>query len=167
MKYHVGQYILYRGSGVCKIEAIGRVPFSPDTAREYYTLRPPFTTCNERIYAPISAEQNMKNIMTKEEARAQMEALKSMHVRPFSAKKTQLLAEHYQELLSACEVDKHLQLFKEICLKEKSAPQRGKKLAETERRFKQKTERRLSEEFAIALNEAPAVCTEQLYQKLQ
>ena len=52
MKYDVGQYVMYRNNGVCRIEAIGKLGFLQNSDEEYYTLRPPFTTSDEHSYVP-------------------------------------------------------------------------------------------------------------------
>ena len=166
MKYHIGQYIMYRSKGVCKIEAIGKIHFSPDTGKEYYTLRPPFTTSDERIYVPVNAEDAIKNIMTTEEAFSYLQTLKKLQIRPSRSTKMPLLTTHYQELLSASDVSKHLQLFKELYKKETIAAEKGKKLGEIDRQFKKKVEHLLGEEFAIVLNESPETSVKRLYTAL-
>ncbi len=163
MKYHIGQYIMYGNTGVCRIEAIGKLKFLPGCEKEYYTLRPPFTTTNERIYIPVKAEEELKMAMTQDEAVEQLVCLKKMQIKPSRSTKVSLLEAHYRELLSANDVEKHLQLFKEICEKEEQTMEKGRKLGETERRFKRKVEHLLSEEFAVALNESSASSTKRLY----
>ena len=167
MKYHIGQYIIYKNRGICKIENIGKLQFLVNNSKEYYTLRPPFTTCNERFYIPVNIEVDMRKAITQSEAYQYLEKLKKMEVKPSRAVKRVWLTAHYQELLLADDINKQLQLYKEICQKEKDAIEKGKNLGETDRQFKAKVEKLLSEEFAVALDETPAASRERLYQTLQ
>lgn len=167
MRYHIGQYVVYKNRGVCKIENVGNLQFLINNKEEYYTLRPPFTHCSERIYIPVNTDVHMRNTITRNEAYQYLEKLKKMEVTPSHSAKTAWLTAHYQELLFADDINKRLQLYKEICQKERSAEEKGKKLGETDRRFKGKVERLLSEEFAVALNEAPELSKKRLYMTLQ
>lgn len=38
--YQIGQCIVYRNVGVCRVEAIGKLGFTSDKDKEYYTLQP-------------------------------------------------------------------------------------------------------------------------------
>lgn len=162
MRYHIGQYIMYRNRGICKVENIGKVDFSKSN-QEYYTLRPPFTTCNERIYVPVHTNVHMRTAMTPKEAYTYLSKLKQMNTKPCPSTKTTYLTAHYQGLLSSDDINAHLQLFKEIYQKEVSAREKGKKLGETDKRFRAKVEQLLSEELAIAFNESPDLSIERLY----
>lgn len=166
MRYHIGQYIIYRNRGICKVENIGKIDFSKSN-QDYYTLRPPFTTCNERIYVPVHTDEHMRTAMTPKEAYTYLSELKQMNTKPCRSAKTTLLTAHYQGLLSSDDINAHLKLFKEICQKEVIAKEKGKKLGETDKRFRTKVEQLLSEELAIALNESPEVSKERLYAALQ
>ena len=167
VKYRIGQYIIYKNRGICEIENIGKLQFLVNNNKEYYTLRPPFTTCNERFYIPVNTDMNMRNAITQNEAYQYLEKLKKMEVKPSREAKRVWLTAHYQELLLANDINKQLQLYKEIYQKEKDAVEKGKNLGETDRQFKTKVEQILSEEFAIALDETPAASKERLHKALQ
>ena len=49
MKYDVGQYVMYRNNGVCRIEAIGKLGFLQNSDKEYYTLQIGRASCRERV----------------------------------------------------------------------------------------------------------------------
>ena len=152
MKYDVGQYVMYRNNGVCRIEAIGKLGFLQNSDEEYYTLRPPFTTSDEHSYVP-----------TKEEAYTYLDRLNQLEVSPSGIKKRQELVSYYHELLSAEGLNGRLRLLKELSLKEQTEQKRGKRLTTTDEQYKRKTEQLLAEEFAVALEESPEQAKEQLY----
>ena len=167
MKYQIGQYIMYGSRGVCRVEDIGTPKFLADAGKEYYTLRPPFTTSDERIYVPVNTDVHMESVMTSEEALHYLENLRKMRVRPLQSSKKQLLTDHYQRLLSNCDANSHLQLLKELRQKERTAAEKGKKLGITERQFQKKAERLVSEEFAVALHESPEDSAKRLSMALE
>lgn len=130
--------------------------FSPGAERTYYTLRPSFSDSSERVYVPVEkADASLKNVMTEKEAQTYLENFGKMQVKPTLTNKAPMLAAHYRELLSSCNVSDHLRLYKEIYEKEALAVKNGKKIGATEQQFMKKVTHLLSEEFAIALHESP------------
>lgn len=166
MRYRVGQCVLYRNSGVYKIEAVGRVTFQRGYGEDYYTLCPYYGKGREHVYIPVSAQQFMRRSMTEEQARGCLMELRHMKVENFRYTKPSFLLPHYQALFAEYDINSHLRLFKEICQKEKRLRERDRKLCETDKRFKRDVENLLSEEFAVALNETPEQAKEKLYQAL-
>lgn len=153
--FRIGQYIVYSNFGICRVEAIGKLNFIHNTQKEYYTLRPPYTTSNERIYVPVNSSVFMRNAITREEAFFYLDHLKDMEVKVVQSKKPGFLAAHYQELINTSDINGYLRLFKEIYQKEKLMKNCGKKLGQVDLRFYQLAERMLSKEFSIALQETP------------
>ena len=89
--------------------------FSPGAERTYYTLRPSFSDSSERVYVPVEkADASLKNVMTEKEAQTYLENFGKMQVKPTLTNKAPMLAAHYRELLSSCNVSDHLRLYKEI-----------------------------------------------------
>ena len=163
MKYDVGQYVMYRNNGVCRIEAIGKLGFLQNSDEDYYTLRPPFTTSDEHSYVPTKEEEYLRSVITRQEAYTYLDRLNQLEVSPSGIKKRQELVSYYHELLSAEGLNGRLRLLKELSLKEQTEQNRGKRLTTTDEQYKRKTEQLLSEEFAVALEESPEQAKEQLY----
>lgn len=101
MKYDVGQYVMYRNNGVCRIEAIGKLGFLQNSDEEYYTLRPPFTTSDEHSYVPTKEEEYLRSVITRQEAYTYLDRLNQLEASPSGIKKRQELVSYYHELLSA------------------------------------------------------------------
>ena len=72
----IGQYVMYSYSGICRVEAIGTLSFTNDSQKEYYTLRPSYTTTNEKIYVSVNTSAFMREVITREEAFLYLEYLK-------------------------------------------------------------------------------------------
>lgn len=167
MKYNVGQYVMYRSNGVCRVEAVGKLRFLQNSGGDYYTLRSPFAPGDGCSYIPTEKESCLRAIITPDEAREYLGELAEMPVKPCGEKKHQLLVSHYQELLSSSDLSEHLRLLKEIGMKDKAERGKGRKLSATDEQYKRKVEQLLSEEFAVALNETPAASKERLYAALE
>lgn len=159
----VGQYIVYGNSGICRVEAVGTPGFMKNSPKEYYTLRPFYTTNNTRIYVPVNTGVYMRSAITSDEALQYLDYLKNMEVKVFRAPKQNLLAEHYRELIAQQDISGYLRLFKEVCYKEKLAKNSGKKLGQVDLHFYKLAERILSEEFSIVLQETPDCSKKRLY----
>lgn len=65
--FRVGEHVMYRNIGICEVEAIGKIGFSSDKEKEYYTLRPLCATNNSRFYVPVGASASMRNIISRQE----------------------------------------------------------------------------------------------------
>lgn len=163
MMYQVGDYIMYKNNGIYTVEAIGKLSFSADKEKEYYTLRPLHTSGNAHIYVPVDTNIFMRNVITKQEAQQYLIELKRLQPKPFYSKKSSLLAAHYDGLLAKYNIEVQLSLFKELCLKEKKIRENGKKLGQLETNYKTQLEQLLSDEFAYALSEAPDLSRKRLY----
>ena len=148
--YIIGDYVVYRGQNVCKIEEICRPTFETDKTKEYYKLSPAFDNPNDTtIYVPVDTTDGLRHLIQREDAELALNESAGNKAAPFQAKKPQLLAMHYNELLAKGDPKSCLTLLKEISAKEKSTP---KKVNEIDLRFKKKTEKLLTEEFSLVLN---------------
>lgn len=58
----------------------------------------------------------------------------------------------------------HLTLYKELCQKEKTAKENGKRFGQLDSNYKNQVEKLLSDEFSCALGEAPETTKERLHQ---
>ena len=161
--YQIGQCIVYRNVGVCRVEAIGKFGFTSDKDKEYYTLQPLNANGNAKIYVPVDKDTFMRNVITKDEVYEYLNKLQTMQIEPFTAKKTVQLTEHYRELLDDYDIEQHLKLFKEISQKEEKARKNGKKLGQLDTNYKNQSLHLLVDEFSYALNETQEASKKRLY----
>ena len=164
--FRIGEHVMYRNIGICEVEAIGKIGFSLDKEKDYYTLRPLCATNNSRFYVSVGASTSMRNIISRQEAYQYLAELESMQTKPFCAAKQTQLTAHYDELLTKYDVTDHLILFKELCQKEKKVKESGKKFGQRESVYKNQVEKLLIDEFAYALGETPGASKERLYKAL-
>lgn len=166
MDYQVGQYVMYRNSGVCQIQAIGTLDFLKNKEKKYYTLCRPFSTNEERNYIPVGGEKCVRAVLTAEDIHKMFARLKQSDMKPYNTKKRNLLVAHYQELLNSGDLSQELRLLKEIYLKAKELQAKGKKLSSTDLEYQKKAEQLACEEISIAFGESRASAKEHLYSAL-
>lgn len=159
----IGQYIMYSYSGICRVEAIGTLSFTNDSQKEYYTLRPSYTTTNAKIYVSVNTSAFMREVITREEAFLYLEYLKNMKVKVYRPKKQHVLKTYYQEVIAVQDITGYLRLLKEISQKERLVKKSGKKLGEVDLKFYRLAERMLSEELSIVLKESLESSKKRLY----
>ena len=66
--FQVGEYVVCGSRAVCRVEAIGPLRFKECGGGEYYTLCPPFTSSEEKIYVPVDTALPIRRIVTGREA---------------------------------------------------------------------------------------------------
>lgn len=76
--YHVGELIVYGGTGVCRVEAV-ETPQQrgPEAGRQYYLLKPLYQDGTIRI--PVDSKVFMRPVISRQEAEALIDAIPGMH----------------------------------------------------------------------------------------
>ena len=98
--YQIGDYVVYGGSGVCQVMAVGTPASSAcDRHRAYYTLRPLAST--ETIYVPVDTHVSIRPVLTRQEADALILQLPGLPECPVDTKNPQLRSHAYQESFRA------------------------------------------------------------------
>ncbi len=150
--YNINDYVIYSLLQVCRIENLETPSFESDSSKLYYKLVPAFDDkSNTTIYVPVHSVDRLRPLFPKEQVQTALHAYPTLSPTPFTAKKPPQLTAHYQELLLSQDVLQYLTLLKEVRLKE----QNSKKLNEIDVRYRAKTEKLLSEEFALVLGSTP------------
>ena len=162
--YQVGEHVMYRNNGICTVEAVGKTSFSEKSGLDYYTLRPVYENDKSRFYVPVKADQFIRTAITKEETYQCLTELARLQTKPFCSKRPTELAEHYDKLLIGNDMIDHLTLYKELCQKEKTAKETGKRFGQLDSNYKNQVEKLLSDEFSCALGEAQETTKERLHQ---
>lgn len=164
--YQVGECIMYKNIGICIVEDIGKLSFSAEKEKDYYTLRPLHGNSNSRIYVPVDTEVFMRNAITRQEASRYLTELEKMQTKPFCAKRTTQLKAYYDGLLTKHDLTERLRVFKELCQKEKKVKANGKKFGQLETGYKNHLETLLADEFSCALDETVEASKQRLYKAL-
>ncbi|MBM6924334.1 CarD family transcriptional regulator [Pseudoflavonifractor phocaeensis] len=147
--FQVGDLIVYSGSGVCRVMAVGQQTARTGTQRTYYTLRPLQGT--EIIYAPVDSSVSMRPALTRGEADALIRRLPTIQAAAVTGTNAQLLNHSYQALFQSNSCTDLVGLLKCIHGKDIAARKQGKRPGKVEERYRKRAEELLYGELSAAL----------------
>ena len=166
--YHVGDYVVYGNSGVCRVAAVG-APDCPrvDPARNYYTLTPVYDT--EILYVPVDTTASIRPILTKAQAEALIAQIPTVPEDRLDTRNLQMLSEYYRASFQSQDCMGLVRLLKTIHGKGVRAQQSGGKPGKVDQRYRKRAEDLLHGELAVALGipreEVPAYIQSRLTEK--
>jgi CarD family transcriptional regulator len=146
-----GDYIVYRSTGVCRVDAIG-TPTDFPAATEgvvYYQLTP--VRGAGSIYIPVDSPVFMRPVITREEAMELIASIPSIEKNPNYSKDQKALNEYYKSLLQTHDCAVLVQLIKNIQEKTRVLNERGKTAGKTDTQYRKQAEELLREELSVAL----------------
>ena len=167
--YTVGTYLLYRSAGVCRVEGMDAPRMAKAEKRQYYKLRPAFSTGLDYIYVPLDSPVPLRPIISSVEAVRYLDSVAFLRPKSAGTQKTADLSAHYQNLLSTGDPENSLLVIKEIWEKEKGLTGTGgkRKLNQADVKYRRLAEKLVCEEFAAALNTEPETMKERLYRAIE
>ena len=161
--FQKGDYILYRSTGVCRVEEIG-TPENVSTNTLYYFLAP--IHGSGMIYIPVNSPVFMRPVISRDEALSLIASIPEIQENPNYSHDQKVLTQHYKELLERHDCSALLQLLKNIRKKTSVLHAHGKNAGKTDLQYKKQAEELLHEEFSIALDipmeQVPSFIQEQL-----
>ena len=164
--YQIGDYVVYGGSGVCQVMAVGTPASSAcDRHRPYYTLRPLAST--ETIYVPVDAHVSMRPVLTRQEADALILQLPGLPECPVDTKNPQLRSHAYQESFRANDSAELARLLKTIHHKDTDARKAGRQPGKVDTRYRKRAEELLYGELSVALGIPHDSVPQYIHQKLK
>lgn len=147
--YHVGEYIVHPGQGVCKVDEIVSQP------QETYMLLPVGTRHPMRISFPVASEDRLRPVLSKAEAEELIGEYSQMDVDGFTERSAALEEEHFRNKIRRGTCRDSVRVVKTFRRRIAEVRSRNKKPPVAyERILKQASERSLSE-LAIALDVTP------------
>ncbi|MEQ8173963.1 MAG: CarD family transcriptional regulator [Syntrophomonadaceae bacterium] len=142
--YQIGDVIVYRMEGVCRVDAIGTPDLtSINDDRLYYTLSP--NNRDSLIYIPVDTAVFMRPVITYEEVQYLIKQLPHLGTNILDENRN--LKNHYEALLQTHDCADLLQLIKSLYAKRQS-----KKLGKIDEHFLKLAEELLYGEFAFVLD---------------
>ncbi|MEE0060965.1 MAG: CarD family transcriptional regulator [Acutalibacteraceae bacterium] len=163
--YKIGDVVIYKNDGVCKIVDITLKSFK-DRNIEYYVLQP-VHNINAEIFVPknnVELVGKIRNILTKEEILQMIKAMpdeKEICINDETERK-----ERFKEILVTGDRTELVRLVKTLYAHKQNQEQRGRKLHIAEERMLKEAEKNLYNEFAyvlgIATEEVPDFIAENI-----
>jgi len=149
--YRVGQYIVYGGEGVCRVECVGPVDIrGARKGQEYYTLSSVYH--QGKVYLPVDAEGYSRPILTAQEADGLVQEIPDIPAEIFECSNPRLLTEHYQGWLKSNNCRDLLRVIRSIRAKGANAARKGRRLGQVDERVLKQAEEKLYGELAVSLN---------------
>lgn len=158
---------MYRSAGVCRVEGMDAPRMAKTEKRQYYKLRPAFSTGLDYIYVPLDSPVPLRPIISSGEAARYLDSVACLKPKAAGMQKTADLTAHYQELLSTGDPENSLLVLKEIWEKEKGLTGAKRKLNQADVKYRRLAEKLVCEEFAAALHTEPEAMKERLYRAME
>lgn len=153
--YQIGDFIVYGGTGVCRVEGIIAPEESPalqgvKSDCQYYMLQPLYQS--ETIYTPIcNPKIFMRNVISKEKAEALINLIPTMKADAYHSSKIQELKKHYEVATHTHDCADLIELAMSIYAKKQYVEQQKRKFGQVDERYMKRAEELLYGEFAVAL----------------
>lgn len=149
--FNIGDYIVYAGEGVCRVETIGPVPVAyMDQSKSYYTLNPVYHS--GVIYAPTDAKARMRPMLTTEEAHMLIDGIPDMPAHYELPTDPKLVAAKYKNYLQTYDCINLLHLIRIIYARREEACALGRGYGQTDDRYFKRAKELLYGELALALD---------------
>lgn len=149
--FSIGDYIVYGGEGVCRVENIGPVPVAHmDQSKEYYTLTPLYHA--GVIYAPTDTSVRMRAALNEREARALIHSIPGMPANYELPSAPKLVAAAYKSYLQTYDCVNLMHLIRMIYARREEAATLGRSFGQTDDRYFRRAKELLYGELALALD---------------
>lgn len=146
-----GDYIIYSGEGVCRVESIGPLDMSgANRSKEYYTLQPVYR--EGKIFIPVDTNVFMRPVISHNEAEELIRHIPEIRGEIYENRNLRMLNEYYQSLLQTHNCEDMLELIKAVYAKQRENESAGKKPGLVDERYMKRAEDILHGELAVALN---------------
>lgn len=148
--FHIGNFVIYGLSGVCKVEEIGTMQLSGiESDKLYYTLLPLYTK-GSRLFTPVDNQKVvMRPILTKEEVYDLIDVFDEVDIIDEQQDKNRELA--YKEALFSCDCKEWIRIIQTTIKRKEERIALGKKMAASDERYLKQAQDCLYGEFAVSL----------------
>lgn len=149
--YQSGELVVYGGSGVCRVAAVGEGE-SPrfEAGKCYYTLCPLYGS--EVIYVPVDTKAHLWPALTREEAVEFIHTIPAIQEEAVDGRSVQVLTRQYQLSFQSHERADLVRLLKTIYARNAAAQVSGKRPGRIDEKYMRLAEDLLHGELAAALD---------------
>lgn len=148
--FSIGSLIVYSGTGVCRVAAVGPPPFDSAAKGDYYTLAPLRSTGT--IYVPVDTKVFMRPILSRESAQELICRIPEIQRASLDGLDYRALAQRYRSFLDTHSCEDLVQLIKTVYTKSKANVRSGKKPSKVDQDFQKRAEFLLHDELSAALD---------------
>ena len=163
--FNIGDTVMYRSEGACKISEITEKSFSGKTSK-YYVLRPIYKETS-RVYVPVDNEiltSKMKKILSEQDIEAVLQELS--HFDGIWISDADERKQYYSDIKARGDRAKILSAVIEIKKRQIPADKNAKKPHIFDLSFMRENEKTLCEEFALVLGIKPSEVWDHIEKRL-
>lgn len=148
--FSVGDYVVHRNSGICKVKEIAPLPMEGVTENiEYYYLIPIHGRGSE-IFSPVSDNNgSLRKVMNEAEAKELLQSIPQLEEEMIENDK--LRDARYKEAIRSCDCRELVKILKTLNARKIKRLAEGKKSTASEERYFKQAEENLCNELAFAL----------------
>ena len=148
--FSVGDYVVHRNSGICKVKAIAPLPMEggmEDT--EYYFLIPVHGKGSE-IFSPANdRNDNLRKVLSEKEAQELLHNIPELTDEPIESDKQR--EARYRDAIRSCDCRELVKILKTLYARRQKRFSEGKKSTASEERYFKQAEENLCNELAFVL----------------
>jgi len=149
--FQIGDYVIYGGTGACRITGITERPIRGGGSRRYYQIQPLYQSC--QIYAPVDSDKVfMRPVISRAEAERLIDSIPSVQAEAVQSRVLRDLVERYEASLRSHACGDLVELTMSIYAKKRVAAESGRKIGTVDATFMKRAEDLLFGELAVALD---------------
>ncbi|MGN0468364.1 MAG: CarD family transcriptional regulator [Acutalibacteraceae bacterium] len=154
MLYKVGETVVCKGSGVCKITDIRRERFG-DSAQKYYILTPVYETCPTKLFIPVANEKNRIRALICADDIAEYISSAASDFNSLWIDDEKEREKAFDEIIKSEDYAKIIKIVGEIHSYQNEKRKKNGKLRQSDERIMKEAEKTINNEFAFVLDISP------------
>lgn len=148
--FEVGDYIVYGGIGVCKVDSIGKIDIQGVSKDKlYYTLVPIYIKGRKIYIATDNEKALIRPLISKKEALQFIDEINTLEV--ISGKDEKSNEEIYKKTVLKCDFKECLRIIKTLYLKKRIRIEQGKRMTNGDEKYLHMAEENLYGELSVLL----------------
>ena len=148
--FSVGDYVVHRNSGICKVKEIAPLPMAGGLEDTDYYFLTPINGKGSEIFSPVSDKNgNLRKVLSDAEAQELIESIPELTEEMIEDDK--LRDARYKEAIRSCDCRELIKILKLLNARKQKRFAEGKKCTASEERYYKQAEENLCSELAFVL----------------
>ncbi len=149
MSFKIGEYVVYNGSEICKIEDTVKRCFDGINEKEYYRLIPVYSKGSTFYIPSDNYDSKIRRLLTKEEIYSLIEEMPDVETEWCEDKNQR--KNQFISVLKSDDYHKLISMMRTLYVQRKEQLAKGKKLLASDERVMQEAEKLMHHEFSFVL----------------
>lgn len=148
--FSVGDYVVHRNSGICKVKEIAPLPMAGGLEDTDYYFLTPVNGKSSEIFSPVSDKNgSLRKVLTEAEAQALLQSIPELTEEMIENDKQR--DARYKEAIRSCDCRELVKILKLLNARKQKRLAEGKKCTASEERYFKQAEENLCSELAFVL----------------